>query len=65
MSENTLVSVHCVMQEAKKLSLEIAGLKPDIASEVLVLDADAAERSSCVKMEHEILIKVHRFKLQH
>ena len=34
-SDNTLVSARCVMQEANKLSLEVAGLKPDIAKEVL------------------------------
>ena len=58
-----LVSARCVMQEANKLSLEVAGLKPDIAKEVM--DADAAEKSSYNKMEHEILIKVNRFKAQY
>ena len=45
------------------MALEVAGLKPDIAKEVM--DADAAEKASYNKMEHEILIKVNRFKLQH
>ena len=47
-SENTLVSVSCTMQEANKLSLEVAGLKPEIAKEVM--EADAAERSSHSEM---------------
>ena len=51
------------MQEANKLSLEVAGLKPDIAKEVM--DADAAEKSSYKEMEHEVLIRMNKFKLQH
>ena len=42
--ENMLISVLTDRQEANKLSLEVAGLKPDIAKDMK--DADAFERSS-------------------
>ena len=51
------------MQEANGLSLEVAGLKPDITKEVM--DVDAAEKSSYKKMEHEVLIRMNKFKLLH
>ena len=55
-----LISAQAVMQKANKLSLEVAGLKPDSANDMT--DTDAAERSSYNRMEHKILIKVNRFK---
>ena len=55
-----LISAQAFMQEANKLSLEVAGLKPDSTNDMT--DTDAAERSSYNRMEHEILIKVNRFK---
>ena len=48
------------MKEAGEMCLEVAGLNLDIAKDMM--DAEAAERSSYNKMEHEILIKVNRFK---
>ena len=58
--EKMLISAQAVMQKANKLSLEVAGLKPDSANDMT--DTDAAERSSYNRMEHKILIKVNRFK---
>ena len=63
LTESKLVSARCVMEEANKLALEVAGLKPDIAKEVI--DADTAEKSSYYDMEYEILIQVNRFKAQY
>ena len=42
--ENKLVSARCVMQEANKESLEVAGLMPDLAKELM--DDEAAKKSA-------------------
>ena len=61
--ENKLVSARCVMQEASKESLEVAGLMPDLAKELM--DDEAAKKSAYNKMEHEALIRINWFKAQY
>ena len=61
--ENKLVSARCVMTEANKESLEVAGLMPDLAKELM--DDEAAKKSAYNKMEHEALVKINGFKAQH
>ena len=55
-----LISARVAMKEANKQSLEVAGLNPDVACELM--NADAAEKTSFNKMENEILIRVNKFK---
>ena len=53
----------CVIQEASKMALEVAGLNADIAKEVM--DIDAAEKVTYNQMEHEILVMLNRHKTQY
>ena len=61
-TENMLVTARCVLKEANKQALEVAGLMPDIAQEMM--DTDVAEKTYD-KTEHEILVKVNGFKAQY
>ena len=58
--DHMLVNARVAMNEANKQSLELAEMNPDMAAELMGMDA--TETGSFYKLEKEILIKVNKFK---
>ena len=55
-----MVNARSAMFEANKHSLEVAEMSPDIAAELM--NVDATEMSSFDRIKTEILMRVNRFK---
>ena len=60
MDKHVLVNARVALNEANKQSLELAEMNPDMAAELMGMDA--TETGSFNKLEKEILIKINKFK---
>ena len=58
--EHVLVNARVTMNEANKQSMELAEMSPDVAADIMGMDA--TETGSFNKLEKEILVRVNKHK---